>query len=80
MSEEDWLDREVFARRVGVEITLIEELITVGLIEVSGDRLPAHATVHVQRCVRIHRDLDVEVRTLPLVLQLLDRIERLERR
>jgi hypothetical protein len=62
---------------------LVESFVSLGLIDpVEGEsnRFPPEATLRLQRALRLRRDLGLSYNGAALVLELLDRIEALERR
>lgn len=74
---------EEIALRCEVQPAYVERLVRHGVIE----PLPGHAgrfapevTLSVQKVVRLQRDLEVNLEGAALILELLDRIEALERR
>jgi chaperone modulatory protein CbpM len=71
------------ARRCGVEVAFIEELVSLGVISVEAgeDRsFSCEVTLRVGRFVRLQRDLGVNHEGAAVILELLDRIEQLEQR
>jgi hypothetical protein len=61
----------------------VERFVALGLIDpVEGEsnRFPPEATLRLQRALRLRRDLGLSYNGAALVLELLDRIEALERR
>jgi chaperone modulatory protein CbpM len=74
------------AARCGVALDFVEQLLEVGILEASiqdsggGDRLrfAGELTLRVHRCLRLQRDLGLNLEGVALVLELLDRIEQLE--
>lgn len=71
------------ARRCGVEIQLIEELESLGVItqHPGPERVySCELTLRVGRFVRLQRDLGVNHEGAAVILELLDRIELLEQR
>ena len=78
------------AVRCGVEVDYVERLVSLGVIEahpgsaasaVGGDALAGFSpevTLRVARVVRLERDLGVNFEGAAVILDLLDRIERLE--
>jgi chaperone modulatory protein CbpM len=76
------------ATRCGVELTFVEQLVEHGIIEShAGDSarfpaevrlFPGEVTLRVQRCLRLQRDLGVNLEGAAVILQLLDQIEALE--
>ena len=78
----DALSAEEVAARCGLHPTLVERLVALGLIEPieGGNRFPPDVTLRLQRALRLRRDLGLSYNGAALVLDLLDRIETLERR
>jgi chaperone modulatory protein CbpM len=74
------------ALRCGVEQSFVEQLVEFGIIE--GPILESNApgpgkyagevTLRVQRCVRLQRDLGVNLEGTAVIVELLERIESLE--
>ncbi len=67
------------AARCGVENQFVEQLVELGILE--GDdrsRFASELTLRVYRCLRLQRDLGLNLEGVALALELLDRIERLE--
>lgn len=79
----DTLSTEEVAARCGLHPALVERLVALGLIEPMEDksnRFPPDVTLRLQRAMRLRRDLGLSYNGAALVLELLDRIEDLERR
>jgi DNA-binding transcriptional MerR regulator len=77
------LSLEEVAARCGLHPLLVERFVTLGLIDpVEGEpnRFAPEAPLRLQRAVRLRRDLGLSYNGAALVLDLLDRIEALERR
>jgi chaperone modulatory protein CbpM len=71
------------ARRCGVEVRLIEELESLGVItrHPGPERVfSCELTLRVRRFVRLQRDLGVNHDGAAVILELLDRIDQLEQR
>jgi hypothetical protein len=78
------------AVRCGVEVGYVERLVTLGVIEAHPGSAPSatstqvlpgfspEVTLRVARVVRLERDLGVNFEGAAVILDLLDRIERLE--
>jgi chaperone modulatory protein CbpM len=69
------------AARCGVELTFVEQLVEHGIIEGHSQdsaQFPGEVTLRVQRCLRLQRDLGVNLEGAAVILQLLDQIEELE--
>ena len=84
-SESAWrsLSLDEVAARCGLHPILVERLVALGLIdpvEGASDRFPPEVTLRLQRAMRLRRDLGLSYNGAALVLELLDRIETLERR
>lgn len=78
----DAISTEEVAARCGLHPSLVERLVALGLIEPleGGNRFPPDVTLRLQRALRLRRDLGLSYNGAALVLELLDRIETLERR
>jgi len=79
----DALSTEEVAARCGLHPNLVEHLVALGLIEPlegRSNRFPPDVTLRLQRALRLRRDLGLSYNGAALVLELLDRIEDLERR
>jgi hypothetical protein len=77
------LSTDEVAARCGLHPSLVQRLVALGLIEpLDGrtDRFPPDVTLRLQRALRLRRDLGLSYNGAALVLELLDRIENLERR
>jgi chaperone modulatory protein CbpM len=77
------LSLEEVAARCSLHPLLVEQLVTLGLIdplEGESNQFPPAATLRLQRALRLRRDLGLSYNGAALVLELLDRIEALERR
>ena len=71
------------ATRVGVDVTLVEQLVELGVITIhpgSGRAFSCEVTIRVSKFVRLQRDLGLNSEGAALVLDLLDRIDHLESR
>ena len=83
MTERTFFTVEQIAIRCGVDVTEVEHLVGVGAIEPDPDH-PGHfrpeVTLRVQKAVRLRDDLGVNPEGVAVILDLLDYIERLERR
>ena len=79
------------ALRCGVEQSFVEQLVDLGIIEdqivedqiiegqaPSPGRYSGEVTLRVQRCVRLQRDLGVNLEGTAVIVELLERIESLE--
>lgn len=78
------------ALRCGVEQSFVEQLVEFGIIEghapdagtpgrgVSPQKYAGEVTLRVQRCVRLQRDLGVNLEGTAVIVELLERIESLE--
>lgn len=76
------LTQEELAERCGVALTFIQVLIEHGVIEVQRREPPLfrqEVTLRVNKVVRLQRDLEVNVPGASVILELLERIEQLER-
>jgi chaperone modulatory protein CbpM len=83
--ESGWhtLSLEEVATRCDLHPLLVERFVALGLIApVEGEleRFAPEVTLRLQRALRLHRDLGLNYNGAALVLELLDRIEALERR
>ena len=77
------LTLEEVASRCGLHPALVERLTTLGLIDPvvgSTNLFPAEAPDHLQRILRLRRDLGLTYHAAALVLDLLQRIDSLEAR
>lgn len=77
------LSTDEVADRCGLHPSLVQRLVALGLIEpLDGrtDRFSPDVTLRLQRALRLRRDLGLSYNGAALVLELLDRIENLERR
>ena len=77
------LSLEEVAARCGLHPLLVERFVTLGLIDpVEGEskQFAPAATLRLQRALRLRRDLGLSYNGAALVLDLLERIEALERR
>jgi hypothetical protein len=74
------LTAEELARRCGVPESFVARLVRHGILEPEAGRYRAEVTLRVQRVVRLRRDLGVNVPGAAVILDLLRRIEDLERR
>jgi chaperone modulatory protein CbpM len=70
------------AARCGVDRDFVEQLVELGVLERHGAdpaRFAGELTLRVYRCLRLQRDLGLNLEGAALALELLDRIEQLER-
>lgn len=70
------------AARCGVDYHFVEQLVELGVLESHGVdplRFAGELTLRVHRCLRLQRDLGLNLEGVALALELLDRIEQLER-
>jgi DNA-binding transcriptional MerR regulator len=77
------LSLEEVAARCGLHPLLVERLVALGLIDpVEGEsnRFAPEVALRLQRALRLRRDLGLSYNSVALVMELLDRIEALERR
>lgn len=78
----DLLSKEEVAARSGIHPELVEHLVALGLLD-PVRRRPAlfrrETTLRVQRILRLRRDFNASYNAVGLILDLLDRIEELER-
>ncbi|MDH3601766.1 MAG: hypothetical protein OEU26_19315 [Candidatus Tectomicrobia bacterium] len=77
------LSLEEVAARCGLHPLLVERFVALGLInpvEGESNRFSPEAPLRLQRALRLRRDLGLSYNGAALVLELLDRIEVLERR
>lgn len=72
---------EEVAIRSGVDVAFVEQLVALGMIEAGpGSRhFACEVTLKVGRVARLQRDLGVNLEGAAIILDLLDRIEALER-
>lgn len=76
------LTAEQLADRCGVAVTFIHVLVQHGVIPVQHREPPLfhhEVTLRINKVVRLQRDLDVNVPGASVILELLERIEQLER-
>ena len=74
------------ALRCGVEQSFVEQLVEFGIIESQiiesaapdAGKYSGEVTLRVQRCVRLQRDLGVNLEGAAVIVELLERIESLE--
>lgn len=69
------------AEAVGVGPTLLARLVRLGLVEPlapGADAFPASTVGRLRRMLRLHRDLGVNFTGAAIVVDLLERLERLE--
>ena len=83
MTPHDLLSIRDLARRTGCRMVLVERFFYLGVVEEVEVRdgepyFRASAVDRVQRALRIRSDLRISTSSLGLVLDLLERIERLE--
>lgn len=79
---ETLLTLEQVAERCGVQRTFVRLLVEHGVIEVQQQRpllLSQEVTLRVNKVVRLKRDLGVNVSGASVILELLERIDELER-
>jgi chaperone modulatory protein CbpM len=74
---------EVLAASAGIHPAFLRRLVSLGLLDAeSGERgellFPTSAALRVARIQRLHTDLSLNYSAIGLVLDLLDRIDRLE--
>jgi hypothetical protein len=77
------LSLEEVAARCSLHPLLVERFVALGLVdplEGESNQFPPEATLRLQRALRLRRDLGLSYNGAALVLDLLDRIEALERR
>ena len=82
MSASDVFTVQELAVRWGVDAALVEELAELGIIQAepaAGRVFSCEVTLRVGRFVRLQRDLGVNREGAAVILELLDRIEALER-
>jgi MerR family transcriptional regulator, heat shock protein HspR len=82
MSASDVFTVQELAVRWGVDAALVEELAELGVIQAepaAGRVFSCEVTLRVGRFVRLQRDLGVNREGAAVILELLDRIEALER-
>ena len=76
------LTAQELADRCGVALTFIHVLVEHGVIEAHHRQPPLfhhEVTLRINKVVRLQRDLDVNVPGASVILELLERIEELER-
>jgi hypothetical protein len=75
------LSARQLAEAAGIRPELLARLVRLGLVEApgpGGDEFPASAVARLRRMLRLHRDLGVNFTGAAIVVDLLERIERLE--
>jgi hypothetical protein len=75
------LSARELAEAAGIRPGLLARLVRLGLVEAlgpGGDEFPASAVARLRRMLRLHRDLGVNFTGAAIVVDLLERIERLE--
>lgn len=82
VEEQEWLGVEQMCSLCAVERQYLLELVQEGVIEASPDQLRFAGTSlrRVHLAMRLRRDLGVNAAGVALVIDLLDRIDSLERR
>ncbi len=79
------LEPEELARRAGLHPEMVLRLTRLGLIEPAAweagrpRAFPAETVRRIRRIERLHRDLGLSYHAVGVVLELLERVERLER-
>lgn len=71
------------ALRCGVEVAVVEQLVSLGVIAAhppGGAAFACEVTLRVGKFVRLQRDLGVNPEGAALIIELLDRIDALEQR
>jgi chaperone modulatory protein CbpM len=75
------LELHELASRCGVDVPFLHQLLELGIIETHPDdasRFSLEVSLRVHRCVRLQRDLGVNLEGVAVIIELLDRIEALE--
>lgn len=76
-----WWSVQQLANSTELQLVFIEQCVELGLAEVSGARsewrFNSAARMRLQRAWRLHRDLELHLEALPLVLDLLEEVEAL---
>lgn len=82
MSSSDIFTVQEVAVRCGVDVAFIQELVELGVIETypeAGMAFSCEVTLRVGRFVRLQRDLGVNLEGAAVIVELLDRVDALER-
>lgn len=76
-----WWNLQQLTTASMLEAEFVEQCVALGLAEVSGEpvqwRFSPPARLRLEKAWRLHRDLELHIGALPLVLQLLDEIDGL---
>jgi chaperone modulatory protein CbpM len=77
-----YVSSEELASLAGVSVTRIERLVALGVLEPDAPGAQAFSAAtasRLRRMLRLHADLDVNFRGASIIVDLLERLERLER-
>lgn len=78
-----WITLQELARRCECRLTVVRRLVDIGLLEPEGrggePLFDAAAVIRVRKALRLKRDLELNFNAVALVMELLDRIDHLER-
>ena len=76
-----WWSLQQLLRSTTLQPAFVHECVAIGLVEVAGGeaewRFDVVSRERLQRAWRMHRDLDLQLAALPLLLELLDEVELL---
>lgn len=78
---EVYLSGEELAAAAGISLTRLARLVRLGLVEpatAGTSRFTAETVGRLRRMLRLHRDLDVDLIGAAIIVDLLERLERLE--
>lgn len=82
MSEDDLIPIENFCRHYGVEISFIHSLEEYGLLEVFSVKkslyVSSNKIAHLEKLVRMHYEMDINVPGIEAISHLLEKIESLQ--
>ncbi len=79
---EAWLSGEALAAAVGIDPAILDQLKGMGLVEPAGPDAAAFSAgtaIRLRRMLRLHADLEVDLDAAAIIVDLLGRVERLER-
>jgi plasmid maintenance system antidote protein VapI len=75
------VSREQLARAVGISEATLERLVRAGIVEpdtADAARFSAASAARLERLLRLHHDLEIDLVGAAVVVDLLERMERLE--
>ena len=79
---EAWLSGEALAAAVGIDPAILDRLKGMGLVEQADPdvaQFSAATAIRLRRMLRLHADLEVDLEAAAIIVDLLGRVERLER-